>query len=113
MVMKMMLLMGGSPQGGGPDMGFLLMMGALLVVMYFFMIRPQSKKAKEQKNFIEELKKGDKVVTIGGIHGKILKVDESSFLVEIDTNTKIRLDKSSISVESTQAAAKKVEKADS
>lgn len=107
-----MLLMGGSPEGG-PDMGFLLMMGALLVVMCFFMIRPQSKKAKEQKNFIEELKKGDKVVTIGGIHGKIVKVDEGSFLVEIDTNTKIRLDKSSVSVESTQAAAKKVEKADS
>lgn len=108
-----MLLMGAGPQGGGPDMSFLLMMGALLVVMYFFMIRPQSKKAKEQKNFIEELKKGDKVVTIGGIHGKILKVDEGSFLVEIDTNTKIRLDKNSVSVESTQAAAKKVEKADS
>lgn len=105
-----MLLMGGGPQGGGPDMGFLLMMGALLVVMYFFMIRPQSKKAKEQKNFIEELKKGDKVVTIGGIHGKILKVDEGSFLVEIDTNTKIRLDKASVSVESTQAASKKVDK---
>lgn len=113
MVMKMMLLMAGGQQGGGPDMSFLLMMGALLLVMYFFMIRPQSKKAKEQKNFIDELKKGDKVVTIGGIHGKILKVDEGSFLVEVDTNTKLRLEKSSVSVESTQAAAKKVEKADS
>src|SRR5690606_36074969 len=110
MVNDMMLLMGGSPQGGGPDIGFFVMMGGLLLVMYFFMIRPQSKKAKEQKNFLAELKKGDKVVTIGGIHGKILKVDETTLLVEVDATTKLRIEKSAVSVESTQAAISKGEK---
>lgn len=100
--------MGGAQQGGGGfDVSFFLMMGALFLVMYFFMIRPQQKKAKDQKNFIEELKKGDKVVTIGGIHGKIVKVDEDSLLVEVDTNTKLRFDKAAVSMESTQAASKK------
>ena len=106
MLSEVMLLMGGNPQGGF-DASFFLMMGGLFLVMYFFMIRPQQKKTKDQKNFIEELKKGDKVVTIGGIHGKIVKVDEDSLLVEVDTNTKLRLDKASVSMESTQAAGKK------
>lgn len=95
------LLMGGE-QGGDPI--FFIMMGLLFVVMYFFMIRPQQKKAKEQKNFLAELKKGDKIVTAGGIHGRILKVDDDSFLIEVDTNTKLRIDKSVISLDFTKAA---------
>lgn len=109
MLNYVMLLMAGA-QDGGPDVGFFIMMGALLLVMYFFMIRPQSKKAKEQKEFIANMKKGDKVVTIGGIHGKIMKVDEASLLVEVDSNTKLRIEKSAVSVESTQAALTKGEK---
>lgn len=73
------------------------------LILYFFMIRPQSKKAKEQKLFLNEIKAGDKIVTIGGVHGKILKVDEDTYLVEIDTNTKIRLEKSAISLDNTRA----------
>lgn len=110
MLPEVLLLMGGNPQGGGAggfDASFFLMMGALFLVMYFFMIRPQQKKAKDQKKFIEELKKGDKVVTIGGIHGKIVKVDEDSLLVEVDTNTKMRFDKASVSMESTKATDQK------
>lgn len=79
--------------------------GALLLVIWLFFIRPQSKKAKEQANFITQINKGDKVVTSGGIHGKVIKADEgSSVLLEIDNNVKIRIEKSAISMELTKAA---------
>lgn len=70
----------------------------------FFMIRPQSKKAKEQKTFLDGLKKGDKVVTIGGIHGKVLKVADDSFLIEVDASTKLKIEKSAVSYDFTKAA---------
>lgn len=108
MFFELLLMAGGAE--GGPDISFLLMMGALFVVMYFFMIRPQSKKAKEQKAFMEGLTKGEKVVTIGGIHGRILKVDDDSFLVEVDATTKLRIEKASISMEYTMAARNRGEK---
>ena len=61
-------------KGGGTG-SFMIMMGGMLVVMYFFMIRPQMKKAKDHKKFVEELKKGDKVITTSGIHGKIVEMN--------------------------------------
>ncbi len=67
----------------------------ILVVFYFFMIRPQMKKQKELKKFRENLKVGDKVVTIGGIHGKILEISESTILVNSE-GSKIRFEKSAI-----------------
>jgi preprotein translocase subunit YajC len=67
----------------------------ILVVFYFFMIRPQMKKQKELKKFRENLKVGDKVVTIGGIHGKILEMNESTILVNSE-GSKIRFEKSAI-----------------
>ncbi len=73
------------------------------IILYFFMIRPQSKKAKDQKNFLNEIKAGDKIVTIGGVHGKILKVDEDTYLLEVDSNTKVRIEKSVISLDFTKA----------
>jgi len=89
---------------GFADPSFFIMMAAMFAVIYFFMIRPQSKKAREQKNFINEIKKGDKVVTIGGIHGKVAKVDDDSFLIDVDNTTKLRIEKSVISIEFTKAA---------
>ena len=80
------------------------MMALVMVVMYFFMIRPQTKKAKDQKNFINEIKKGDKVVTIGGIHGRVAKVNDDTLLVEVDGTTKLKIEKSVISMEFTKAA---------
>jgi preprotein translocase subunit YajC len=74
----------------------------IAVVFYFFMIRPQVKKQKDQKKYVEDLKKGDKVITTSGIHGRILEVAEATFLVEID-NGKIRFDKSAISLEASKA----------
>lgn len=76
-------------------MNQLIMLALILVVFYFFMIRPQMKKQKELKKFRENLKTGDKVVTIGGIHGKILEVNESTVLVNSE-GSKIRFEKSAI-----------------
>jgi preprotein translocase subunit YajC len=76
--------------------------GLIAVVFYFFMIRPQVKKSKDQKKYVNELKKGDRVVTTAGIHGRIIEVAEATFLVEVD-NGKIRFDKSAISLEASKA----------
>lgn len=83
-------------------MSFLPMV-LIIVVFYFFMIRPQMKKAKDQKKFIEELKKGDKVITSAGIHGRIVDMNETSFLIEVESGTKIRFDKSAISLDASKA----------
>jgi|TARA_B110001452_G_scaffold20279_1_gene16325 preprotein translocase subunit YajC len=72
---------------------------AIFVIFYFFMIRPQNKKRKELQNMRESLKKGDSVVTIGGIHGKVLEVKETTIVLSIDANTKIKVDKSSVSMD--------------
>lgn len=93
-----------APQGGGQGSGFssLIMMVLIFVVFYFFMIRPQMKKAKDEKNFKETLKKGDKIVTIGGIHGKITEVEEKTFIVEIDNGVKVKVEKSAVSMDATK-----------
>jgi preprotein translocase subunit YajC len=75
----------------------------IIVVFYFFMIRPQVKKQKDQKKYVEELKKGDKVITTAGIHGKIVDVHESTFIVETEGGHKIRFEKSAISLEASKA----------
>jgi preprotein translocase subunit YajC len=90
-----------APAGGGA-MGQLIMILMIIVIFYFFMIRPQMRKAKQEKIFKEGLKKGDKVVTIGGIHGKILEIADTYFLVEIDSNVKVRLEKNAVSAEATK-----------
>lgn len=89
---------------GIADYSTFLFLGGTLIVFYFFFIRPQSKKAKDQQKFISDLKKGDKVVTAGGIHGKVIKDDEKTMLIEIDNNVKIRVEKSVVSAEMTKAA---------
>jgi len=81
---------------GGDGMSSLLMLGLMVLVFYFFMIRPQMRKQKELKKFREALSTGDKIVSIGGIHGKILEVTDTTVLVQSE-NTKIRLEKSAVS----------------
>lgn len=72
----------------------------MFVVVYFFMIRPQMKKAKQEKSFVEELKRGDRIVTKSGMHGKILDFSEKNNAVIIETGAgKITFDRSSISME--------------
>ncbi len=82
--------------GGGNSISSLIMIVAMIAIFYFFMIRPQAKKQKELKKFREAMKPGDKVVTIGGIHGKILEIAESTVLISSE-GTKIRVEKSAIS----------------
>lgn len=77
----------------------------IMVVFYFFMIRPQVKKAKDHKKLVEDLKIGDKIVTTAGIHGKIVGSNDATFLIEVEGGTKIRFDKSAISLDATKAAA--------
>lgn len=73
----------------------IVMMVLILGVMYFFMLRPQMKKQKELKKFRENLAVGDKVVTIGGVHGKILAIEESTLLLSVESG-KMRLDKNAV-----------------
>ncbi|XVJ68030.1 MAG: preprotein translocase subunit YajC [Lacibacter sp.] len=96
--MDFILLMGDPKSGGGSFQ--LIFLGLMIVVFWFFMIRPQAKKAKEQKSFIDNLQKGDKVVTIAGIHGVINKVNEDNTLsLEINPGSYIKIEKSSISMD--------------
>ncbi|MEM9052947.1 MAG: preprotein translocase subunit YajC, partial [Bacteroidota bacterium] len=80
-----------------------------IAVFYFFMIRPQAKRAKDAKKFREALGKGTKVVTIGGIHGKVLEVQEKTVLIDTMTGSKLKIEKSAISPDgaSEEAIAKK------
>jgi len=82
-------------QGFG-SYSFLLMMVAIIVVMYLFMIRPQQKRQKELRAFQSSLQKGSKVVVLGGIYGTVVEVKETSVMVEVDNNVKIRVDKGSV-----------------
>lgn len=89
-------------QAQGPDGSFWIMMALLMLVFYFFMIRPQAKKAREARKFREELKKGDKVITIGGIHGKVIELKDKSVLMEVDSGTKLRVERSAISMDNSE-----------
>jgi preprotein translocase subunit YajC len=94
--------------GGG--YGQILFLVLIIVVFYFFMIRPQTKKAKTEREFRESLQKGAKVVTIGGIHGRILEVNDTTLMIEIDTNVKVRIEKTAVAAEATKALNTNVEK---
>ena len=82
--------------------GNLLLIGGIVLVFYFFMIRPQQKKQKDQKKFLNEVKRGENVITVGGIHGRIVSIDGDTLILEIEKGGKMKLDKSSISLEATQ-----------
>lgn len=90
-----MLLMGAPAEGSNPMISFLPII-LIFVVFWFFIIRPQKKKEDTRKKMIEAVKKGDKIVTIGGVHGTVTQVDDASVLVQVDTSTKLRVEKSAI-----------------
>lgn len=90
-------------QGGqGNPIFFYVMMISVMVVFYFFFMRPQQKKQKDQQKFIESVKKGDDIVTVGGIHGRIQSVDNETVTIVVDKSTKLILDKASISFDATK-----------
>jgi len=90
--------------GGSGIMGQVFLFGSIILIMYFFMIRPQQKKQKETKNFLESIKKGDSVVTIGGIHGKIYSIEGDTLTLELDKGMKIKVEKSAVSADFTKKA---------
>ena len=85
----------------------LLPLFLILIVFYFFFIRPQTKKNKDQKKFREALKKGDKVVTIGGVHGKISEVKEATVILDVGNQLKLTVEKSAIVMDNTQIGTTK------
>ncbi|MBN2612649.1 MAG: preprotein translocase subunit YajC [Bacteroidales bacterium] len=85
------------PEGGKSSQAqFYIMMIMIFVVFYFFMIRPQMKRQKELKSFRESLKKGDRIVTTGGIYGKINNISENIITVDVGNNVLIKVDKSAV-----------------
>jgi len=94
--MHSVLLMG--PAGGEANpLAMFLPLILIFLVFYFFIIRPQKKKEDQRKAMIAAVKKGDKVVTIGGLHGAVTQVDDTSVLIQVDTNVKLRVEKSALS----------------
>ena len=90
------LLQAAAPAAQGNSWSMWIMLALIFVVMWFFMIRPQRKHQKELQNFRDSLKKGDKVVTIGGIYGTVCEIKEESVLIEVDNNVKIRVSKQAL-----------------
>ena len=82
--------------------GFWIMMLLMVAVMYFFMWRPESKRRKEMAKFREGLKKGDKIITAGGIYGTVKEVKETSLLIEVDSNVTLRIDKNMVVADNSQ-----------
>ena len=85
-------------QTTGTGMNSLIMFAMIFAVMYFFMIRPQIKKQKEEREFRSKLQKGNKVITIGGIHGKIISLKEDIIIIEVHGGTTLKIERSSISM---------------
>ncbi|WP_207433834.1 preprotein translocase subunit YajC [Sabulibacter ruber] len=94
------VLLQATAQGANVYANFLFI-GLIILVFYFFMVRPQQKKAKDQKKFREELKRGMNVVTIGGLHGRLLSIDDDTVWIEVDKGIKLKFDKVAIAMEPT------------
>ena len=85
-------------KAAGTGMSSLIMFGMIFAVMYFFMIRPQIKKQKQEREYRSTLKKGDSVITIGGIYGKITDIKEDAFVIEVYGGTKLKISKTAVSM---------------
>ncbi len=113
-VQTILLQAAATPQGPFGNFGGIAIMVLMFVVMYFFMIRPQSKRAKEQKKFAESMNVGEQIVTTAGIHGRINKAnDDGTLQLEISRNTFMTVERSAVSMEMTAAYRKKTETAGS
>lgn len=92
----MNILLMAAPEGEGGGLTAFLPLLIVIVIFYFFMIRPQMKRQKEVRNFRENLKKGDKVLTLGGIYGKIVEIHDTTATIEIADNVRVKIEKSGI-----------------
>ncbi|TAE69007.1 MAG: preprotein translocase subunit YajC [Bacteroidetes bacterium] len=95
------ILLAGANNGGGllPQ---LLLIGAIMLIFYLFMILPQQRKQKEVNKFRESIKVNDEIVTIGGLHGKIISMNETTVTIQADKNTKLTFERAAISIEATR-----------
>lgn len=105
MLLTYILLQANGGQSG--LIGNLVLIGGIAIIFYFFMIRPQQKRQKNQKEFIGSIKKGDMVVTIGGMHGRVVSIEDDSVVLEVDRGARIKFDKTSISLEASKRYATK------
>lgn len=94
----------GNGQGGGGMVSTLIMFAAIFAIFYFMIIRPQQKRQKQREAMLGELKKGDKIVTSGGIHGTVTGLSEGTVLVDVGNNVKMTFDRNAISVINDQRA---------
>jgi len=94
----LLFAMGAQPEGGGEQsmVSTLIMFGAIFLIFYFMIIRPQQKRQKQREKMINEMKKGDKVITSGGLHGTIAGMDEKTLLVDLGNNIKVTVERSSV-----------------
>ena len=100
------LLQAAQPQQQGGSWSGLIMIALIFVVFWLFFIRPQNKRQKEEQKFRESLQKGDDVVTVGGIHGKVVEVKATTVMISIDSNVKIEVEKSAIAAQPAQLPQK-------
>ena len=100
-----MMKPGEGGEGGG--IGSFLPLILIVLVFYLFFIRPQMRKTKEQKKFRETLAKGDKIITIGGIHGKILEVKDTTVVIEVDGQNRLTIEKSAVAMDSSAHLSEK------
>jgi len=105
------LLMGAPAggEGGNPIMSFLPLV-AIIAIFYFLILRPQKRKQKETQNMLSAIKKGDRVVTIGGIHGVIQSVKDGTVIIKVDENVKLEFNRGAIASVSSVAREEKEEK---
>ena len=99
------LLMAQPAEGQGGLTSFIPLI-LIIVVFYFFMIRPQMKKQKELRKFREDLKKGDKIVTTGGIYGKVLEIQENAIIMEVEGQNRLKVDKAAVVKDMSDVAQK-------
>jgi len=99
-LLNILLMTGPTDAKGGSPYSSLIFLGLIIVVFYFFFIRPQVKRTKDQKKYREGLTKGQKIITIGGIHGKILEVGDTTVVIEVEGQNRLKVEKSAIASDS-------------
>ncbi len=97
--MQSFIFLQANPAGEPSGMLNIVFIVAIFVIFYFFMIRPQNKKRKQLNEMRSSLKKGDNIITVGGIHGKVTEVKETTIVISVDANTKLKVDKTSVSMD--------------
>jgi len=85
-----------------PATANIVLFGGIILIMYFFMLRPQMKKAREQQTFLDNLQKGDKIVTVGGIHGKVTRISDQTLVIQVEDGAKLKIEKSVVSLDYSQ-----------